>query len=250
MAMAMAPLLDSIGPLEDDAPGPIYRKLQERLRHAIDTSVLKPREGLPAERDLAQALGVSRITVRKALDGLVEDGLLTRRQGAGTFVTPQHEKNFSQLTSFTEEMAARGLKPGARWISRELSAVTSWEILTYGLAPGSQVYRFNRVRLADDTPMSIELAIIPANCLPSLAAVGDSLYAALASAGCRPIRALQRLQAILLSADQAEILGANAGDPGLVVERRGFLADGRIAEVSHSYYRGDTYHFVAELRDG
>lgn len=244
----MNALLNSIGSLADDAPGPIYRKLQERLRFAISSDVLQPRQGLPPERDFAVALGVSRITVRKALDGLVEDGLLTRRQGAGTFVAKQHDKNFSQLTSFTEEMAARGLTPGARWTSRTSSAVTPAEIMTYGLSPGSQVYRFDRVRLADDVPMSIERAIIPAFCLPSLDAVKTSLYAALADNGCRPVRALQRLQAIRIEAADAQILGAAPGDPGIAVERRGFLADGRLAEISHSLYRGDTYHFVAELR--
>ena len=247
--MGMASLFDAIGNLDDDVPGPIYRKLQSRLRKAIDSQILEPRDGLPAERDLAQALGVSRITVRKALDGLVEDGLLTRRQGAGTFVAKKHDKNFIQLTSFTEEMVARGLTPKARWTSRSVSPVTSSEIMEYGLSPGTNVYRLNRIRLADDVPMSIEKTIVPTHCLPSLDAVQDSLYEALSATGCRPERALQRLQAILLNAEQADILGATAGDPGIVVERRGFLADGRIAEVSRSVYRGDTYHFVAELRD-
>jgi GntR family transcriptional regulator len=86
-----------------------------------------------------------------------------------------------------------------------------------------------------------------AACLPSLDAVSTSLYDALEAAGHRPVRALQRLRALLLNEEQAKLLGAAEGDAGLLVERLGFLRDGRAIELSQSYYRGDTYDFVAEL---
>ena len=88
---------------------------------------------------------------------------------------------------------------------------------------------------------------IVAACLPSLDAVESSLYEALERAGNRPVRALQRLRAVLLTREQAELLRAKPGDAGLLVERLGFLQDGRAIEFSQSYYRGDTYDFVAEL---
>ena len=95
--------------------------------------------------------------------------------------------------------------------------------------------------------MSVELATVVASCLPSLAAVDTSLYEALEAAGNRPVRALQRLRALLLNAEQAKLLNAREGDAGLLAERLGFLRDGRAVEFSQSYYRGDTYDFVAEL---
>jgi GntR family transcriptional regulator len=127
--------------------------------------------------------------------------------------------------------------------------VTPEESLTLGLSPGTRVYRFHRIRYADAAPMSLEYATIPASYLPNINAVQDSLYEALERAGHRPKRALQRLRAVLLTADQAELLQGKESDPGLLVERRGFLADGRAVEFSQSFYRGDTYDFVAELSD-
>jgi GntR family transcriptional regulator len=95
--------------------------------------------------------------------------------------------------------------------------------------------------------MALEHATILAYALPSLDDVGDSLYAALEANDHRPVRALQRLRAVLLSDEQAKLLNANPGDAGLLAERIGSLRDGRVVEMSHSLYRGDTYDFVAEL---
>jgi GntR family transcriptional regulator len=95
--------------------------------------------------------------------------------------------------------------------------------------------------------MALEYATLSAAALPSLEAVGDSLYDALERAGNRPVRALQRLRALLLNEEQARLLGAKVGDAGLLVERLGYLRDGRAVELSQSIYRGDTYDFVAEL---
>jgi GntR family transcriptional regulator len=238
-----------IGPLDGEDRQPLYQQLQRALRAAIDRKILAPDDALPAERDLAEDFAVSRITVRKALEGLVSEGLLTRRHGAGTFVAGRVEKNFSMLTSFSEDMTARGRTPHSEWLRRAEGAVTPEESLTLGLSPGTRVYRFHRLRFADGAPMALEYATVPAFALPGVSAVQDSLYAALERTGHRPKRALQRLRAMLLGAEQALLLQANENDPGLLVERRGFLPDGRAVEFSQSFYRGDTYDFVAELGD-
>jgi len=209
--------------------------------------VLKPQQTLPPERDLAADFAVSRITVRKALDALVGEGLLTRRQGAGTFVAGRVEKQFSKLSSFSEDMAARGRSVRSEWILRGQGAVSPDESLMLGLSPGSAVFRFNRIRYADDLPMALEYSAIPGFGLSGIDAVDTSLYAALEAAGNRPVRALQRLRAVLFTAEQAALLGIEAGAPGLFIERRGFLDDGRAIEATHSWYRGDAYDFVAEL---
>jgi GntR family transcriptional regulator len=241
--------IEVVGSLDARRPAPLYQQLQQAVREAIGRRVLKPDDALPPERDLAEALAVSRITVRKAFDGLVAEGLLTRRQGAGTFVAARVEKSFSKLTSFSEDMAARGRKVRSSWLNRSEGSVTPEESLTLGLSPGAPVYRFHRIRYADDLPMALEYSTISAACLPGIEAVGDSLYDALAATGCRPNRALQRLRAVLFTDEQAELLGTTPRAAGLLIERRAFH-NGQAVEVTQSYYRGDAYDFVAELNDG
>ena len=243
----MAALSETVGKLDQSSGLPLYQQLQRALRHAIESRLLGPDDALPPERDLATEFSVSRITVRKAIDGLVSEGLLVRRQGSGTFVRARVEKNFSKLTSFSEDMRARGRNPRSVWLRRSAGTVTPEESLTLRASPGTPVYRFHRIRFADDVPMALEYATILASCLPSLDAVESSLYVALERAGHRPVRALQRLRAVLFTAEQAELLQAQEKDPGLLVERLGFLTDGRTAEFTQSYYRGDIYDFVAEL---
>jgi GntR family transcriptional regulator len=245
----LASFRELIGGLDEAQSLPLYQQLQRGLRQAIENKALRAEDALPPERELAEEFSVSRITVRKALDGLVAEGLLTRRQGSGTFVLGRVEKNFSKLTSFTEDMLARGRAPSSVWLRKSEGTVTPEESLTMGLSPGTPVYRFSRLRFADEAPMALEYCTVPAFCLPSIEAVGSSLYVALEKAGYRPARALQRLRAVLFSSEQAQLLGAREKDAGLLVERRGFSRDGRAVEFSQSYYRGDTYDFVAELSD-
>jgi GntR family transcriptional regulator len=243
----MTSLAQNLGHLDERSNLPLYQQLQRALREAIERRLLGPDDALPAERDLATEFSVSRITVRKAIDGLVNEGLLVRRQGSGTFVCARVEKNFSKLTSFSEDMRARGRNPRSVWLRRAGGTVTPEEAMTLRSSPGTPVYRFHRIRFADDAPMALEYATVLASCLPSLEAVESSLYEALERSGNRPVRALQRLRAALLTAEQAELLGANERDAGLLVERVGFHKDGRAVEFSQSYYRGDIYDFVAEL---
>ena len=172
-----------IGRLDETNNLPLYQQLQRGLRQAIENKLLGPDDALPPERDLAEQFSVSRITVRKALDGLVSEGLLTRKQGSGTFISGRVEKNFSKLTSFTEDMIARGRTPRSSWLRKSKGTVTPEESLTMGLSPGTPVYRFHRLRFADDAPMALEYCTVPAFCLPSVDAVESSLYAALEKAG-------------------------------------------------------------------
>jgi len=237
--------VDRVGKLDSGSNAPLYLQLQRVLRSAIEQQILAPDEALPPERDLAEAYNVSRVTVRKALDGLVHARMLTRRQGAGTFVAARVEKNFATISSFTEDMLSRGRQPHSEWISRSEGTVMPEEALAFGLGPGTPVYRLVRIRYADGESMALEHATVPKDSLPSLGAVGESLYDALGPA--RPVRVLQRLRAVLFTPEQAELLGIEPSTPGLEIERRGFAADGRTVEFTKSYYRGDAYDFVAEL---
>ncbi|WP_343616493.1 GntR family transcriptional regulator [Novosphingobium sp.] len=250
-------VVHNIGALDETIAGPRYIRLQNLIRDAVKEQRLGVGQALPSERELCDSYGLSRVTIRKAIDGLVEDGLLERRQGAGTFVmgrqaasgTSRVEKSFAMLSSFSEDMLSRGRKPGNAWLDRAEGAVNPEEALALGLSPRSLVYRFMRIRYADGLPMALEQATLPGWGLPSIDAVDSSLYDALDKFGHRPVRALQRVRAIGFSEEHAELLKIAVGDPCLFIERRAFLADGRAIEVTHSWYRGDAYDLVAELSD-
>lgn len=237
--------VDRVGKLPEGDTAPLYQQLQRVLRAAIERQVLAPDEALPPERDLAQAYNVSRVTVRKALDGLVDARMLTRRQGAGTFVAARVEKNFATISSFTEDMQSRGRVPHSEWLARTEGTVAPEEAMALGLSPGSQVYRFTRIRYADGVSMALEYATVPASSLPGLDAVTESLYDALGDD--RPVRVLQRFRAVLFTDEQAGLLAIPRNSPGLEIERRGYTQDGRTVEFTKSWYRGDAYDFVAEL---
>lgn len=245
----MSVFLEALGDLDAEGDLPLYLRLQRAIRQAVTDGRVAPEDALPPERSLAEVLKVSRITVRKAIDGLVAEGLLVRRQGAGTFVSGRVEKSFSRLTSFSEDMIARGRAPRSVWLKKEHGAVTPQEALSLGLSPGTPVFRFHRLRFADDLPMAVEYSTVPEFSLPAIDAVAASLYDALARTGHRPTRALQRLRAIPFRTVEAELLHIPVGSAGLLIERRGFMRDGRPVEITQSYYRGDAYDFVAEINE-
>lgn len=227
---------------------PIYRRIVQETERAISDGTLKRDALLPSERELADALNVSRVTIRKSLDVLVEDGLVRRHQGSRTRVKARVEKSLSTLASFSEDMISRGLAPGCIWISREISGPTPVEAMALGLSPATQVARLRRIRTADGTPIAVETAVLPASVLPDLDAVEESLYAVLERAGALPQRALQRMQAGQATPLDAEQLNLDLPASLLVVERRCFLGSGEAVEFTQTRYRGDVYDFVLELR--
>lgn len=236
-----------------DDPAPLYLRLQAAIRDAVSSGDLTPGDALPPERELAAELKISRVTVRKALAGLVEAGLLTQRRGSGTYVAQaprKVEQPLSRLTSFTEDMRARGLAPTVRVLSQVVTPPSPEEAMALGLKIGEEVSRLSRLRLADGVPMAIEHASLPVAYLPDPAAVGDSLYRTLEARGIRPVRAMQRLSACTLGPAEAAILDVAPGSAALRIARVAYLADGRIVEYTRSFYRGDAYDFVAELNLG
>ncbi len=231
----------------DARRAPAYQHLRRTLQHAVENGELEPQQALPGERDLAKLLDVSRVTVRKAISGLVAEGLLVQRQGAGTFVAERIVKSFSLLTSFTNDLRARGLDPQSIVLEHDSGEVTPEEAMALNLSPGVLVVRSYRLRTASGQPLALERTTVPQSVLPDSAEIGLSLYEAFAARGIRPMRALQRLRAIAFDAEQARLMQLPEGSPGLFIERRAFLADGRVVEFTRSFYRGDAYDFVAEL---
>jgi GntR family transcriptional regulator len=231
--------------------GPLYLQLTRRIGNAIDAGDLQPGQSLPAEREMAALTGLSRVTVRKAVQALVEAGRLVQRRGSGTFVAPRIERvehSLSLLTSFSEDMARRGRTVRSVWLSRAVRPPSPEETMALGLGAQDFVARLERVRLADGVPLAIERASLSTAILPDPAAVEASLYAVLAARGLRPVRAVQRISATNLSATDAELLEVPPGAAGLRIERISYLPSGRVVEFTRSLYRGDAYDFAAELQ--
>jgi GntR family transcriptional regulator len=235
------------GQLSGQSYQPLYRRLEDAMKQAVASSQIKRGAAIPSERVLSEALGVSRVTVRKAIDGLVSDGLLDRRQGAKTVVSSQLEKSLATMTSFSEDMRSRGMEPGCVWISREISRPSPAEMMALGISSSERVARLKRLRTADGTPIAIEIATLPARFVPNPQAVKDSLYVYLEAAGALPMRALQRMQAKPASEEERLLLGTPEDASLLVMERRCFLGSGEIVESTRTKYRGDVYDFVIEL---
>ena len=226
---------------------PLYLQLANKLAAGIHKGVWQPDEALPSERTLSEQMEISRVTARKAIDMLCERGLLTRKQGSGTFITPKLEQPLSRLTNFSEELRQRGFVPGSQWLSRETGVAAPEEILSLGLSPNTVVSRLKRLRTADNVVMAIENSTIPAQYLPNPNAVTDSLYGYLEIYGHAPSRALQHIRAVNATLDQAKLAGIKEGAAMLYITRIGFLFNGTAIELTHSYCRSDYYDFVAEL---
>jgi GntR family transcriptional regulator len=224
-----------------------HERCADALRAIIKSGRAAAGEALPSERDLVVALGWSRVTVRKALSTLIAEGLVSRRHGAGTFVAARIEKSIATLSSFSEDMTRRSLKPGSRLLSSEIGTVTAQEALIFHLPPDSQVIRMERVRLADEEPLALERVTVPTFTVPNPHSIGPSLYEAMAQAKFRPVRAVQRIRAVNISQSIARALDVQPGAAALLIERSGVLEDGQVVEFTRSFYRGDAYDFVAEL---
>ena len=234
--------------LDQGSPTPLYLQLADQIRARIGDGLIKVGDALPSERELSQSGRISRVTVRKALDTLLREGLLSRRHGSGTYIAPRIEQSAGLLVGFSADMSNRGFVAGAISIERSVGVATPEEALTLALSVDAKVLRLTRVRTADDVPLAIVRAVVPAALLPRIDE-GQSLYAALAARSHRPVRGLQRLQASLATAAEAKLLSIPVGAAILRIERRAFLADGRPVEFTRSAYRGDRYDFMTEVRE-
>lgn len=231
--------------------GPRYAQLRRRLQDAIAEAILTPGASLPPEREIADVTGLSRVTVRNAMQELVDRGLIVQRQGSGSFVADnvaKVEQSLLNLTSFTEDMGQRGMETHSVWLERGIVRGSAREVEVLGLAPGTSVARLYRLRAANGRPLALERATLPLALLPNPLEVETSLYEVLARDGHRPVRAVQRFTALNLGAEAAELLDVAPGAAALSIERTSYLDSGQVVEFTQSVYRGDAYDFVAELR--
>lgn len=239
------------GPPIESGSGPRYAQLRQRLVDAIEAGVLAPGGALPSEREIGNLTDLSRVTVRKAIQSLVDSGDIVQRQGSGSFVTEKAERlqqSLSHLTSFSEDMARRGMTTSVKILEQSVCLPSPEETAALSLENDDRVSRLARLRMADDRPLAIERASLPTDILANPLEVTSSLYEVLERDGKRPVRAIQKISAINLAEGDATLLAVPQGAAGLRIERLSHLASGRVAEFTNSIYRGDAYDFIAELR--
>jgi GntR family transcriptional regulator len=209
---------------------------------------------IPSERQLSVDLGVSRLTVRAALDELVREGYLVRRQGAGTFVAAPKVPKGMDVSSFSEDMRSRGLTPASRTL--ELNVVPAGARLgrLLHVSPSEPVVSARRLRLADGEPMAIELLNARASLLPGLSALDleqNSFYDLLVERyGIEIAGGTQTVEPTVTNDDESATLGVPLHSPALLFERITRTAAGEVVEFTSSTYRGDRYRLVTELGIG
>ncbi len=235
-----------------DSPVSYYQQLYAILRQEILGGVWKPSERMPSEAELMADYGVSRITVRQAVELLVNDGLVFRRRGSGTFVTSTPvEYNLNRIVSYAEEMARLGMQPGTRMLASRLEPAPADVAGMLAVEPGSELAVIERLRLADDVPMSVERSQVVHHICPGLLD-GDyaagSLHGTLFERyGIRLSRARQTARAIPADKATADLLDVRAGAPLCYVERVFFRQAGSPVEYRQMWCRGDRYELHGEL---
>jgi GntR family transcriptional regulator len=228
------------------------REARESVLELIES--LDVGSAIPSERQLSVDLEVSRLTVRAALDELVREGYLVRRQGAGTFVAAPKVPKGMDVSSFSEDMRARGLTPASRTL--ELNVLPAGARLgrLLHVSPSEPVIAARRLRLADGEPMAIELLHARASLVPGLTAADleqNSFYELLIDRyGIEIAGGTQTVEPTVTNDDESAALGVPLHSPALLFGRITRTSAGEVIEFTSSTYRGDRYRLVTELGMG
>ena len=238
--------------LDKQSPVPIYIQIEEYLKTQILQGDFVIGVAIPSERELTELFGVSRMTVRQSITNLVNEGLLYREKGRGTYVaTPKIEQPLNGLTSFTEDMLSRGMKPSSKLISFKKIIPEKDIASELQLNEDEEVFVVKRIRYADDKPMAIERSYLPVKLVPELdlATIEGSLYSYIEQDKRLVIsHATQCMEAVLVKKEDAELLQVYMPSAVLMIERISYLTKGIPFEIVRSAYRADRYKFISEIR--
>lgn len=229
---------------------PVYIQIHDEIHEAIEAGRWVPGDKIPAERELAEQFGVSRMTLRQAVMMLVDEGILERRVGSGTYVAERKvQEQLNGVTSFTEMMAAAGKVATSRTISFHIGKSSNSEQEQLQLGDDDQVLRMERVRYGNDEPIAFEVASIPASLVDGLAreSLTNSLYRTLSEQrGLRIGHAQQTVTAAAVTERVAEYLAIKRGDPVLVMRQLTFDTAGKPFEYVRTQYVGSRFEFFLE----
>jgi GntR family transcriptional regulator len=238
-------LSDSTILLDADSPNPLWRQAADLIRHQIASGKLVAGGRLPAERDLLEQLSISRVTLRRALQSLNEEGLLASSHGRGWYVSADVPKEFpNTLESFSETAARLGLIPSSDVIRAEDGAATLDEAEELAIAPGSRVFHLDRIRRLDGVAVAVDTSFLPVTLKPDVAGVDfrtASLFDLLLNHGVDLARGDTSIEARGADVDIAHHLDIEIGKP--ILKMRQLIADstGRPVLSSTVQYVGDRY---------
>jgi GntR family transcriptional regulator len=236
--------------LRPGSPVPAYAQIEDQLAARIESGELRAGERLPPERELAESVGVSRMTMRQALNSLAARGLVERGVGRGTFVArAKLDHDLRRVAGFSELMLRQGVEPGAKVVSAVECEAPAPVAAVLGVARGAATYRIQRVRYGARVPLALEDSWIPKALFPGLIDLGltGSLYDLMRDLySLGPVRAVERLEPVLARAHEAEALDVPVGSPLMLVERTAYAADGTAVEFAHDRHRGDRARFTIE----
>jgi GntR family transcriptional regulator len=236
----------------DREGAPAHAQIEERVAEAITAGDLQAGDRLPPERELAGQLGVSRMTLRQALESLSRRGLLVRSRGrrGGTFIAqPKIERDMTNLTGLTQQLRRQGHRADAKVVTARRGGCGRRTAEALGLTPGDDVFEIMRLRLSDGDPLALERSLFPAERFPGLldCPLEGSLYELLEERfGRRPVRATERFEPVLAVHAEAQALGVKAGAPLLLVERTAFDAGDIPVEYARDLFRGDRTRVLIE----
>jgi GntR family transcriptional regulator len=228
-----------------------YQRVQDALADEIERGRYPAGSRLPPERALAEHFGVSRVTLRRALDELSRAGVVERSGSGWAVAAGAIGEPPNVLMSFSEMAASRGLRPGGHVLERQVRAATLDEAEMLRLAPGATLFELERLRTMDGVPILIDRTRIPlalARGLDEVNLEGVSLYEVLEERfGLRATRAHFTVEAIAADERRASLLGLEPGQPLLRCRQQTEDATGRPIELCEMAYRGDRYRFLATL---
>ncbi len=228
---------------------PKYYELRQWLRQQVDG--LAPGTPVAPERALSEQFNISRTTVRQALHDLAVEGRIVRMQGRGTFVASPKVTQNLQLTSYTEDMIAQGLRPGSKLIDVTIIDAEPEVAMRLDLREGTPVVRIERVRYANDEPMAVETVYLDGQRFPDVGeqlSAGTSLYSLLKEKyGVVPVEGEETIETVLAPPAASRLLGTDSSTPMLLLTRSSRDATGRPLEYVRSLYRGDRFRFAAKL---
>ena len=238
-------------PLDEKSPIPLYHQLTEELRENIENGDWPPHSLIPSETELCEKYGVSRGTVRQALSQLVQEGLLYRKQGRGTFVAePKITQQLNRFYSFAQDMREKGLKPSSRLLQNEKILPDPYIKNILGLKENELIYKIMRLRLADEEPLILETSYLVEELFPDLDredVENVPLYDIIIKKyRIRITRARETFEPILVDRFEAEKLKIPLGSPALLVKRITYTA-GIPFEFRKSIVRGDKCSYSVEL---
>ncbi|MGB2963616.1 MAG: GntR family transcriptional regulator [Anaerolineales bacterium] len=233
---------------------PLYYQLYEILHEGIQEGVWQVEEMLPTESELEERYELSRATVRQAFEMLVNQGLVYRRRGQGTFVSrPAFEQNLNRIVSFWDDMGQRGLKPGTRVLSFELISATDEVAEILQVETNEELASLIRLRLADDEPLSVEHSLLVHRNCPGILEqdyANNSLRKMLEDQfNIHIVSAKQKIRAVSASEELAELLNVDRDAPLLYIDRVSYTENGIPVEYLRIHLRGDRYTFHSELRE-